>query len=230
MSYVAHLLPMPIAAVPVRHGHAKCSGSVRPAGDDFEAGPKPTAAQFHQMQVELERSRRQLAEERQVTQKLRELLVMQNAEYSQEITSLNNTNEHLRGEILDLIQDLEATLCGQPGQTPAAENLATMKRAVSKRCLTSEPIPQETGSLKGLAIDGAKEGTEKLSCIIPNWNEIMRHIGGPAAKEDDGHSIGSLLTRSGSSVSSTPSLEDVPFILVVSDSLGVIGDPLHANS
>lgn len=144
-----------------------------------------TATQISQMHAELEDARRQLAEEWQVSQKLRELLVTQRAEYTQEIASLKRTKDKLSTEMLDLIQDLERTLSEPCGNR---EPLATMKRVLSERSLATA-MP-ETGK------------TEKSERLIPNWNEIIRHFG---QKDDDGSSNGSIMTRCASSLSSTTS-------------------------
>ncbi|CAJ1368991.1 unnamed protein product [Effrenium voratum] len=139
-----------------------------------------------QMRDELERTRRQLAEERQVSQRLQELLASQHAEFTQEVSTLKREKEELSEEICDLIQDLEQML-SEPSPTGS---LAQMKRVLSMR---------------HFATVGSEMKPVKSERFIPNWNEIMRHIG----KDDDGSSIGSLMTRCASSLSSTTSLSDV---------------------
>jgi len=150
------------------------------------AGERPDAAtQLRQMQAELDDARRQLAEEQQVSQKLREQLSTQRAEYTREINSLQRAKDQLSNEMLELIQDLEGTLTAPEGN---AESLATIKRVLSE------------GSLETTPVIGLK--ADKSERLIPNWNEIIRHFG---QKDDDGSSIGSIMTRCASSLSSAAS-------------------------
>eukprot|EP00435_Cladocopium_sp_Y103_P041196 s64_g11.t1 len=173
---------------PERIGYA---GQLSPAEATAAASAASASAlQLHQMQAELDKTRRQLEEERQVSQKYRELLVSQRAAYTQEITSLQSNNDHLSHEMMELIQDLERTLSSAlEGKT---DGLATMKRVLSERCLeAATPVVGPVG-LK----------SEKSERLIPSWNEMLRHA---FRKDDDGSSIGSVVTRCASSLSSTTS-------------------------
>lgn len=189
---------MATQATQATHGRGRGSEVLRhnPAPErtgyagQLSAEATASALQLRQMQAELDKTRRQLEEERQVSQKYRELLVSQRAAYTQEITSLQSNNDHLSHEMMDLIQDLERTLSSAlEGKT---DELATMKRVLSERCLEAA-TPGPVGPV------GPVLKSEKSERLIPSWNEMLRH----AFKDDDGSSIGSVVTRCASSLSSS---------------------------
>eukprot|EP00434_Breviolum_minutum_P015516 symbB.v1.2.013666.t2/scaffold973.1/size147933/11 len=116
-----------------RHGRSEVRHHKAPERIGY-AGERPDAAtQLRQMQAELDDARRQLAEEQQVSQKLREQLSTQRAEYTREINSLQRAKDQLSNEMLELIQDLEGTLT-------APEGNATIKRVLSEGSLETTPV------------------------------------------------------------------------------------------
>eukprot|EP00440_Ansanella_granifera_P026891 gb/GFBE01029200.1/.p1 GENE.gb/GFBE01029200.1/~~gb/GFBE01029200.1/.p1 ORF type:complete len:249 (+),score=50.74 gb/GFBE01029200.1/:1-747(+) len=166
----------------------------------------PCMAQYLQVCAELERTKLQLQREREFTGKLKELLMTQQVEHSQEVKSLNEAKEQLRTEVLDLIQDLETTLSARPSRsrTEEVDGIEGIKRSfLSEPNLRPLSVPETAPEQKKV-----KREEEETSFQIPNWAQITRNIQSKCAHpdgSDDTSDIGSLLTRSGSSLSAVTS-------------------------
>jgi len=177
----------------------------------------PTAARYLQVCAELERTKQQLAEEREFTARLKEMLMTQHETYTKEVSTLHGANDQLRVEVLDLIEDLETTLRARPSSRsrivePSATlvNLNSLERDLSapSRSAPGAAQAESWGPAESELPASAAPG-EKGSFYIPNWNEITRHITKASRENSDDDLSDSQLTRCGSSLSSTTSLSEV---------------------
>lgn len=186
----------------------------------------PSAAEYFKVCAEVEQLKRELAEERQANRRLQDAMVLQQSEYAKEAVSLRSTNDQLRAEILELIQDLETTLSAGPGRG-RSEGIESLKQSLCQSPSLETLCCQQSLPRVGLHRTGEMQSqltrsdelqdltmTKQRSIYIPCWNEITRHIQENATRDregsgDEAASTGcSLLTRSGS-LDSDVSLPDV---------------------
>eukprot|EP00931_Biecheleriopsis_adriatica_P102671 TRINITY_DN77610_c0_g1_i1.p1 TRINITY_DN77610_c0_g1~~TRINITY_DN77610_c0_g1_i1.p1 ORF type:complete len:239 (+),score=53.39 TRINITY_DN77610_c0_g1_i1:17-733(+) len=215
-----HMLPPPSPWLTPRTLPTPRGTEMRPSSVQENADASAlTAAQYLQVCAELEVTRRQLEEERQFSRKLKDLLVTQRAEHSQEVADLNSAKEQLRAEVLDLIQDLETTLSATPSRRPSydSEGMESVKRSLLLQPVgvegegSRQPTP---AAFATLSLPERAEQSQKMhayveehpSFHIPKWYQTTRNIeskkSASADTGDDGSSVGSLLTRCASSLSS----------------------------
>lgn len=176
----------------------------------------PSAAEYFKVCVKVEQLKRELAEEQQANRRLQDAMVLQQNEHATEAASLRSTNDQLRAEILELIQDLETTLSAGPGRG-RSEGIECLKQSLCHSSSLETLCRQESLPRIGLHRTGEMQSPlarsnelqdltlpKQRSIYIPCWNEITRHIQEKADRDregsvDEAASTGcSLLTRSGS--------------------------------
>eukprot|EP00931_Biecheleriopsis_adriatica_P076838 TRINITY_DN50503_c0_g1_i1.p1 TRINITY_DN50503_c0_g1~~TRINITY_DN50503_c0_g1_i1.p1 ORF type:complete len:254 (+),score=40.71 TRINITY_DN50503_c0_g1_i1:37-762(+) len=220
---VPHMLPPPSPWLTPRTVITPRGTEIRPSlvqEDVKHDSSAPTTAQYLQVCAELEITRQQLEEERQFTRKLKDLLMTQHAEHSQEVADLNSAKEQLRAEVLDLIQDLETTLSTRPSRSPSqdgGDRIECVKRSLLLQPMDDEGEASSQPSPAAFAISPATSrssqstrstprSAEDESFHIPSWTQITRNIQSkkPLSMDvaDDGSTVGSQLTRCASSLSS----------------------------